>query len=293
MASGRHSVRARRQSSSPRRRKGRHRSRRAARIGTPMLGATMVVGAAMASVNASPGAEPSADTTGDLPVIRHKRDDAADDVSRGPAAKATSEPRAKQQPAAGRDSGAESKPKPKPKPGPTKARESGKTEPKAKSNSGAVSRGVRIVPIPGCDAEVPAEGSVANGEFGEEFLCDLGNGHKLRPDAAAAFVALAGEYRDRAGGSLLDCVTDSYRSYDLQVDLKLRKPYLAAKPGTSNHGWGVAVDLGCGAEEFDEPLHEWLEDNGDEYGWTNPDWAQPSGSKPEPWHWEFDPSLVE
>jgi LAS superfamily LD-carboxypeptidase LdcB len=25
----------------------------------------------------------------------------------------------------------------------------------------------------------------------------------------------------------------------------------------------------------------------EEYGWTLPDWARTTGSKPEPWHWEY------
>jgi hypothetical protein len=27
--------------------------------------------------------------------------------------------------------------------------------------------------------------------------------------------------------------------------------------------------------------------NAGTFGWVHPDWAEPSGSKPEPWHWEF------
>ena len=43
-------------------------------------------------------------------------------------------------------------------------------------------------------------------------------------------------------------VTDSYRSYGEQVDLARRKGLysqggLAAKPGTSDHGWGLSLDL--------------------------------------------------
>lgn len=243
-----------------------------------MVGATMVVGAAMASVSASPDPEPSPDTTADFPVIREKRRDAADDVSRRAAGKAIPKPAS---------DGVASKvevDRPRPQP---------KSTPKPAASPDPAPVGARMPPIPGCDAEVPSLGAVVNGELGDDHLCDLGNGHRLRPDAAAAFVALAEEYSHQTGGSLLECITDSYRSYDLQVELKLRKPYLAARPGTSNHGWGLAVDLGCGANVFGSPLHDWLEEVGDEYGWTNPDWAQPTGSKPEPWHWEWDSTLVD
>jgi D-alanyl-D-alanine carboxypeptidase len=72
-----------------------------------------------------------------------------------------------------------------------------------------------------------------------------------------------------------------------------KKPYLAAKPGTSNHGWGLALDLECGADNYGGIAYEWLATHGPDYGWHNPPWAQADGSKPEPWHWEFDPALMD
>ncbi|WP_158542886.1 M15 family metallopeptidase [Phytoactinopolyspora halophila] len=143
-----------------------------------------------------------------------------------------------------------------------------------------------------CDATVPAEGDVANGRLTSEHLCDVGEGHELRPDAAAAFAALAEAYADATGESLLACVGNAYRSYDQQVDLYAEKPNLAARPGTSQHGWGLAVDFECGANSYSSAFYDWLATAGGEYGWHNPSWAQPEGSRPEPWHWEFDPSLI-
>ncbi|TDD69547.1 hypothetical protein E1262_12550 [Jiangella aurantiaca] len=143
-------------------------------------------------------------------------------------------------------------------------------------------------PVPGCDATIPG-GDVANGELGDEHLCGIGSGQQLRPDAAASFVALDAFYRAETGEGLIECVTDSYRSYEAQVDVAERKPGLAAVPGTSEHGWGLAVDVGCGANSFDGALYDWLDDNAGEFGWDNPDWARPGGSTPEPWHWEFTP----
>ncbi|MGK2874394.1 MAG: M15 family metallopeptidase [Nocardioides sp.] len=60
-----------------------------------------------------------------------------------------------------------------------------------------------------------------------------------------------------------------------------------ARPGMSNHVWGLAVDLCGGAEPFDTPQHAWLPENADEAGWINPSRVRRSGSNPEPWHWEF------
>lgn len=146
-------------------------------------------------------------------------------------------------------------------------------------------------PVEGCTATIPGDG-VGNGELGDEHLCAIGEGQLLRPDAAASFVALDAVYRAETGEGLIACVTDSYRSYDAQVDVYDRKPGLAAVPGTSEHGWGLAVDIGCGANSFGGALYDWLDAKADDFGWDNPAWARPGGSTPEPWHWEFDPDSL-
>jgi D-alanyl-D-alanine carboxypeptidase len=146
-------------------------------------------------------------------------------------------------------------------------------------------------PVAGCDATAPAEGTVSNGRLGEEHLCSVGGGHLLRPDAAAAYLVLSEAYEEALGSA--PCLTDSYRSIAVQQDLAARKPGLAARPGTSEHGWGLAVDLGCGVEVATSAAHVWTLEHGDTYGWVNPAWARPGGSRPEPWHWEFVPDLVD
>jgi LAS superfamily LD-carboxypeptidase LdcB len=65
------------------------------------------------------------------------------------------------------------------------------------------------------------------------------------------------------------------------------KPTLAAVPGTSNHGWGTAVDLCGGVERFDTDEHAWVVEHGPSYGWIHPSWAAAGGSRPEPWHFEY------
>jgi LAS superfamily LD-carboxypeptidase LdcB len=84
------------------------------------------------------------------------------------------------------------------------------------------------------------------------------------------------------------CVTDAYRSYSEQVSVRWRKPGLAARPGTSQHGWGLAVDL-CSSEAKDGTArHRWMRENAPDFGWDNPDWARSGGRGPfEPWHWEY------
>jgi LAS superfamily LD-carboxypeptidase LdcB len=127
----------------------------------------------------------------------------------------------------------------------------------------------------------------ANGQIPVSALCPLRSaaGHYLRADAAYAFDRLGQAYAGRFGTAI--CITDSYRSYAAQVSVYARKPGLAAVPGTSNHGWGTAVDLCGGIQSFSSAQHRWMSENASLYGWFHPGWAQQNGSKPEPWHWEY------
>ncbi len=130
-------------------------------------------------------------------------------------------------------------------------------------------------------------GGAANGFLDRSVLCPLDGapGHALRADAAAAFNRLTAAALADRGGRL--CVNDSYRSYAGQISVFRRKPRLAAVPGTSRHGLGVAVDLGCGGERFGSSTYRWLKANARRYGWVHPGWAEPGGGLPEPWHWEY------
>jgi hypothetical protein len=108
----------------------------------------------------------------------------------------------------------------------------------------------------------------------------------FRPDAAAAFDQLNAAYRTRFGVGIT--VTDSYRDYPSQVRTKAEKGGLAARPGTSNHGWGLAADLGGGIQTFGSPQKQWMDANAPRFGWVNPAWARPGGSGPrESWHHEY------
>jgi hypothetical protein len=125
-----------------------------------------------------------------------------------------------------------------------------------------------------------------NGKVAADELCRVPRtSHRLHHDAARTWWRLNIAYARRFGEDL--CVTDSYRSYEAQAQLFGTKPDLAATPGTSNHGWGVAVDLCGGVQSYSSAQHRWLQRNGSRFGWVNPSWAQASGSKPEPWHWEY------
>ncbi|MEP7369678.1 MAG: M15 family metallopeptidase [Dermatophilaceae bacterium] len=130
-------------------------------------------------------------------------------------------------------------------------------------------------------------GTYPNGRLPASALCPLyaNPDQSLSRDAAMAFNAMSNEYQKETGSAL--CVADSYRSYPEQVAIKLERPGLAATPGTSQHGLGLAVDLCGGVQDFSAPAHLWMQHHAPLYGWFHPAWAEPSGVLPEPWHWEF------
>lgn len=131
---------------------------------------------------------------------------------------------------------------------------------------------------------VPTDGS---GRLDPSTLCQIpwaSSGMVLRCDAEKAFEKLNTAYRDRFGTDLV--ISSAYRDYATQVLLKQQKGDMAATPGRSNHGWGLAVDIGGLGGEGSE-RHQWLRANAPAYGWQHPSWARSTGSLPEPWHWEF------
>ncbi|MGY1833798.1 D-alanyl-D-alanine carboxypeptidase family protein [Blastococcus sp. SYSU DS0510] len=144
-----------------------------------------------------------------------------------------------------------------------------------------------------CGAPLPAPGKVdpqwggwSNGRIPAEALCRLGVArHALRCDAAAAYAQLDAAYEAEFGTPLQ--ITDSYRSFSAQVAAFHAKPALAAVPGTSNHGWALAIDLGGGVNVARTPEWNWMTANAARFGFVQPDWARPGSEKPEPWHWEF------
>lgn len=136
-----------------------------------------------------------------------------------------------------------------------------------------------------CSGEVPPE--ALNGFLPVSALCPLRSapGHRLIAPAAEAFDAMSSAFTAALGTPL--CVTDSYRDYASQVRVFRTKPNLAATPGRSQHGLGRAVDLCGGVQVFGTAPYDWLKQNATTYGFRHPDWAEPDGSRPEPWHWEF------
>jgi hypothetical protein len=152
-----------------------------------------------------------------------------------------------------------------------------------------------VVPAPPSPEEIAAQldawasstAGFGNGQIPADVLCEVSfaPGEQLRCDADHQFEALNAKYREAFGTDI--SVTDSYRSYDSQVATKASRGYFAAVPGTSNHGWGLALDLGGGIQDYGTAQYEWMRANAPAFGFDNPEWARAGGAKNEPWHWEY------
>ncbi len=134
-----------------------------------------------------------------------------------------------------------------------------------------------------------AWGGHQNGRILSSALCPVPSAPALQLEcgAASAYDQLNTAFKAAIGQDI--GITDGYRSYLEQVACRLAKGSLCANPGTSNHGWGKAVDIGgcCAINAGAGPAFDWLTANAGRYGWTHPTWARAGGSKPEPWHWEY------
>jgi D-alanyl-D-alanine carboxypeptidase len=119
-----------------------------------------------------------------------------------------------------------------------------------------------------------------NGKIPKTALGQVGTtGHKLWAPAAEQLTTMIA---DAKKDGVTIGITDSYRSYDEQVDLARRKGLysqggLAAKPGTSDHGWGLATDLDLNGKAL-----TWMRANADKYGFDE-------NVPRESWHWTYKP----
>ena len=99
----------------------------------------------------------------------------------------------------------------------------------------------------------------------------------LRDDAARSY-----EHMKRLGMPK-DCVSDAGRTYAEQAEMyrlyrEGKLPATAARPGTSLHETGIALDVA-------EPARTWVRQRGREHGWVK------DKVRNEPWHMEYDPKL--
>ena len=142
-----------------------------------------------------------------------------------------------------------------------------------------------------------------NGQTSRNAFTPIGqDGHVMYKDAAEAFIRMRAA---AAKVSITIRVTDSLRpkfggklSQFAQFKEKgqfdgpkakgykgrSESPYSelkgwAAVPGTSNHGWGLAVDIDTGEQGTESKVYQWMKENAGDYGFRT--------ISNEPWHWEY------
>jgi D-alanyl-D-alanine carboxypeptidase len=122
-----------------------------------------------------------------------------------------------------------------------------------------------------------------NGKIPAHALAQVGDTrHRLWAPAAGSLNQMIADAK-RDGVHI--GITDSYRPYAEQVDLARRKGLysqggLAAKPGTSEHGWGMATDLDLNSKALG-----WMRQNAERYGFVN-------NVPREDWHWAYRPKAL-
>jgi hypothetical protein len=130
-----------------------------------------------------------------------------------------------------------------------------------------------------------------NGWLPAEVLLHVAPSCQVYGPAASSLVAMiAAAQRD--GIRLLPA--ECYRDYAGQVAARNSwcargACQMAAVPGSSNHGWGKAVDFNDqnGSLTFEGATYKWLKSHAGWFGWNHPGVMEPGGSVPEPWHWEW------
>ncbi len=114
-----------------------------------------------------------------------------------------------------------------------------------------------------------------NGKLSKSELAPIPGG-ELAIEAAAAWNAPGGP---ADAGLHPTGPRSSYRTYAEQEELwaayKAGTGNLAAQPGTSNHGLGIAIDVPT------DGMISWLKEHGIEFGWKKIE------ALSEPWHYNF------
>ena len=137
------------------------------------------------------------------------------------------------------------------------------------------------------EAQQDGWGSHSNGGIPDSELQTLSfsPGNKMNKKAAAAMEEMNKAYKADNGSDLT--INEAYRDCATQIrySKELGSRAAPAPPCVSNHGWGLAADIEVGA--FGSSTYNWLKANAHKYGYVHPAWAEPGGSNPEQWHWEY------
>jgi len=141
-----------------------------------------------------------------------------------------------------------------------------------------------------CSSSNPCSGygSDVSGCLGSSNLKSIGVGNNvLAKEAADAFIKMTDDMPSNLKSKIQ--MGGAYRPLNIQCNIfdwgkyestgkrvkKGTSSTPAAYPGTSNHGWGRAIDISP------SDVQNWIRENGTKYGWC---WGE---VKSEPWHFTF------
>lgn len=141
-----------------------------------------------------------------------------------------------------------------------------------------------------CSSSNPCSGygSDVSGCLGSSNLKSIGIGNNvLAKEAADAFIKMTDDMPSNLKSKI--SMGGAYRPLNIQCNIfdwgkyestgkrvkKGTSSTPAAYPGTSNHGWGRAIDISP------SDVQNWIRENGTKYGWC---WGE---AKSEPWHFTF------
>jgi LAS superfamily LD-carboxypeptidase LdcB len=152
------------------------------------------------------------------------------------------------------------------------------------------------------NGQIPTEQMVQNTYLAKSLK---GDAAYLLKQASDSLTAMMNAYNAATfDGKQKITFTDGYRSLARQQKLYAEYgPGRAARPGTSNHGWGIAVDMYWGVQTkmykdyekrpagYKHPVYKWLFENSWKWGWINPEGLRDDSSTDEWWHWEYHGSV--
>ena len=132
---------------------------------------------------------------------------------------------------------------------------------------------------------------VTNGNLPMAYLASTASGCKVYDESINSLNAMIAQAaKDGVTLKPISC----YRDYAGQVAAREEwcakgACQMAAVPGTSNHGWGKAIDFRdqSGELNFDSAGYAWLKTWAGYYGWIHPKGMEQDGPVPEAWHWEW------
>lgn len=149
--------------------------------------------------------------------------------------------------------------------------------------------GAMTATLTGVADDPTSGGTLQNGRLPAAELAPVTGGGRLRVGAAEAFNRMV---EAAAADGVTIAASSTYRSLERQQELwnsstrpLSERSKWVARPGGSNHGWGLAFDEGTIYRQHESaPQYQWLRQHGMEYGfYQRMSW--------ETWHWEYTGSV--